>query len=95
MLARGPRGNGYRRYHRHLVWIVLVTRLRSTGMPIREVRGYAELVPPRPATRRSGSAMLGRTGAVAAGSPRRQDHLGAIDRKIRIYDGQARAGVPA
>ncbi|GEK22963.1 MerR family transcriptional regulator [Cellulomonas xylanilytica] len=37
--------SGHRRYSQDDVgWIRMVTRLRSTGMPIREVRQYAELV---------------------------------------------------
>ena len=36
---------GHRRYtDRDLSWIELVTRLRATGMPIRDVRRYADLV---------------------------------------------------
>ena len=37
--------SGHRRYSdQDLGWIRMVTRLRSTGMPIREVRQYADLV---------------------------------------------------
>ena len=37
--------SGHRRYSREdLGWIQMVTRLRATGMPIREVRQYADLV---------------------------------------------------
>ena len=37
--------SGHRRYSEDdLGWIRMVTRLRSTGMPIREVRQYADLV---------------------------------------------------
>ena len=37
--------SGHRRYSEDdLGWIRMVTRLRSTGMPIREVRLYADLV---------------------------------------------------
>ncbi|GGY86592.1 hypothetical protein GCM10010300_33590 [Streptomyces olivaceoviridis] len=36
---------GRRRYHqRDLTWITLCTKLRATGMPIRTIRRYAELV---------------------------------------------------
>lgn len=38
-------GSGHRRFtKRDLEWIVVCTRLRATGMPIRNVRAYAELV---------------------------------------------------
>jgi DNA-binding transcriptional MerR regulator len=45
MLGVGRAGSGHRRYsQRDLGWIELITKLRATGMPIREVRRYAELV---------------------------------------------------
>jgi len=38
-------GSGHRRFSSEDVdWIVLCTRLRSTGMPIRRIHEYAELV---------------------------------------------------
>jgi DNA-binding transcriptional MerR regulator len=38
-------GSGHRRFTTHDVeWIVVCTRLRATGMPIRRIRAYAELV---------------------------------------------------
>jgi DNA-binding transcriptional MerR regulator len=37
--------SGHRRYtERDLGWIDLITKLRATGMPVRDVRRYAELV---------------------------------------------------
>lgn len=45
MLGVDRGGSGHRRYSEHdLGWIELITKLRATGMPIREVRRYAELV---------------------------------------------------
>ena len=46
MLRPVPRGtSGHRRYEdADLSWIRLITKLRSTGMPIRDVRRYADLV---------------------------------------------------
>ena len=45
MLGVGRNTAGHRAYTEDdLGWITLITRLRSTGMPIREVRRYAELV---------------------------------------------------
>ena len=45
MLGIDRAGSGHRRYSEHdLGWIELITKLRATGMPIREVRRYAELV---------------------------------------------------
>jgi DNA-binding transcriptional MerR regulator len=41
----GRNGSGHRRYSAQDVeWVVMVTRLRATGMPIRMIRRYAELV---------------------------------------------------
>jgi DNA-binding transcriptional MerR regulator len=38
-------GSGHRRFNeRDLEWLVVCTKLRATGMPIRRVREYAELV---------------------------------------------------
>jgi DNA-binding transcriptional MerR regulator len=40
----GRASSGHRRYtSTDLSWITMITRLRSTGMPIREVRAYAAL----------------------------------------------------
>ena len=45
MLGVDRAGSGHRRYsERDLGWIELISKLRATGMPIREVRRYAELV---------------------------------------------------
>jgi len=41
----GRNDSGHRRYTAADVeWVVLVTRLRATGMPIRKIRRYGELV---------------------------------------------------
>jgi DNA-binding transcriptional MerR regulator len=38
-------GSGHRRFTPEEVeWVVMITRLRATGMPIRRIREYAELV---------------------------------------------------
>jgi DNA-binding transcriptional MerR regulator len=45
MLGVGRADSGHRRYSESdLGWIELITKLRATGMPVREVRRYAELV---------------------------------------------------
>ncbi len=46
LLRAVPRGtSGHRRYEPDdLRWIELITRLRATGMPIREIRRYAAFV---------------------------------------------------
>jgi DNA-binding transcriptional MerR regulator len=38
-------GSGHRRFTPgDIEWVVMITRLRATGMPIRRIREYAELV---------------------------------------------------
>ncbi|MDV2476279.1 MerR family transcriptional regulator [Rhodococcus zopfii] len=88
LLRPVPRsGSGHRRYQDHdLSWIELVTRLRATGMPIRDVRRYADLV-------RAGDG--NETERVALLQAHRLEvlrqlaevtaHLGAIDHKLAIY----------
>jgi DNA-binding transcriptional MerR regulator len=46
LLERIPRGSdGRRRFgERDLSWLTLITRLRATGMPVAQMREYAELV---------------------------------------------------
>lgn len=79
---------GHRRYNeRDLGWIVMLTRLRATGMPIREVKAYAALC------RAGDGSELDRLDILRAHRQRVlaqlaevQDHLGAIDNKIGIYE---------
>ncbi|KQY55764.1 MerR family transcriptional regulator [Aeromicrobium sp. Root495] len=70
-----------------LTWIELVTKLRSTGMPIRDVRRYAELVRAGEHTQGERLALLRSHRAhVMEQLAEITDHLGAIDRKIGIYE---------
>jgi DNA-binding transcriptional MerR regulator len=90
MLADVDRSaSGHRRYtDRDLAWIELITRLRATGMPIREVRKYAALV-------RSGDGSVAERLALLVAHRARVEaqlaevtaHLRAIDHKIGIYEG--------
>lgn len=82
--------SGHRRYtDRDLTWIELITRLRATGMPIREVRRYADLV-------RSGAGNEAERLALLLAHRQRVEtqlaevtaHLRAIDHKIGIYEGK-------
>jgi DNA-binding transcriptional MerR regulator len=84
-IGRSP--TGHRRYTaRDLHWIDLISRLRATGMPIRDVRRYAALVREGDGTEPERLAMLrGHRQQVLAQLAEVQDHLGAIDRKIGIY----------
>ena len=78
---------GHRRYdNADLTWIELLTCLRGTGMPIRDVRRYAELVRAGEGTEQDRLELLRTHRAhVLAQLAEVQEHLGAIDRKIGIY----------
>jgi DNA-binding transcriptional MerR regulator len=89
LLRPVPRDNsGHRRYDEpDLRWIELVTRLRSTGMPIRDVRRYADLVRAGDGNEEERLALL----QAHRDEVRRQlaevtAHLGAIDVKIALYE---------
>ncbi|WP_214415744.1 MerR family transcriptional regulator [Sphaerisporangium fuscum] len=88
LLSPPPRGsNGHRLYtKRDLDWVVMLTRLRSTGMPIAEMRRYAELAA-------GGSVsvaerlelLLAHRAQVAARIEHLRKDLAVIDHKIDIY----------
>ena len=79
--------SGHRQYSDgDLTWINLLTCLRGTGMPIRDVRRYAELVRAGEGTEQERLDLLrAHRAAVLAQLAEVQEHLGAIDRKIGIY----------
>jgi DNA-binding transcriptional MerR regulator len=78
---------GRRRYTRQdLDWLLLLTRLRRTGMPVRDMRRYAELA-------RQGDATLGarrrlfeqHRDRVLARMAQLQEDLKVLDYKIELY----------
>jgi DNA-binding transcriptional MerR regulator len=80
--------SGHRRYSEDdLGWIRMITRLRSTGMPIREVRQYADLV-------RAGDGneaerlqlLVAHRDRVRLQLAEVATHLEAIDYKIALYE---------
>lgn len=77
----------HRRYSpRDLQWISLLTKLRATGMPIRDMRRYAELVRAGEGNEAERLALLSEhRQAVLAQLAEVKDNLAAIDRKIVIY----------
>jgi DNA-binding transcriptional MerR regulator len=85
-VSRGS--SGHRRYSEgDLSWIVLVTRLRSTGMPIRDVRRYADLVREGAGTEQARLDLLrAHRETVLARLAEVQDHLAAVDYKIGVYE---------
>ena len=78
---------GHRRYtDSDLRWIDLLNCLRGTGMPIRDVRRYAELVRQGGGNEQARLDLLrAHRQHVLAQLAEVQEHLGAIDRKIGIY----------
>jgi DNA-binding transcriptional MerR regulator len=94
MLRAVPRATSGQRLYAEddIGWIRLITKLRSTGMPIRDVRRYTDLV-------RAGSGneqerldlLRAHRQAVLARLAEVQDHLGAIDYKIGLYEARVNA----
>ncbi|WP_432485024.1 MerR family transcriptional regulator [Kineococcus esterisolvens] len=86
---------GRRRYgEEDLRWIVMVQRLRSTGMPVREIRQYADLVRAGRGTEPRRLALLeAHRRRVLAQLDEVNGHLGAISAKIDLYRQQV--GAPA
>ena len=87
-----PRSStGQRRYDdEDVTWIVLITRLRATGMSIAEVRHYAELVRQGEGTQQERlDALRAHRERVLAQLEEVYGHLRAIDDKIALYVGRA------
>lgn len=88
MLTDVGRGaSGHRRYvEQDLAWIQMLTRLRATGMPIREVRAYALLCREGQGNESSRLAILqAHRLRVLDQLAEVTEHLGAIDVKIGMY----------
>jgi DNA-binding transcriptional MerR regulator len=83
----GRNRGGHRRYREaDLERITFLTRLRATGMPIREVRRYAELMRLGEATNAARLALLERhRDAVLAGLETTAKNLELIEWKIGFY----------
>jgi len=98
MLRPVPRAtSGHRQYtERDLDWIRLITKLRSTGMPIRDVRRYADLVRAGEGNEQERLELLrAHRQVVLARLAEVQDHLGAIDYKIGLYEDRLSGAEPA
>jgi DNA-binding transcriptional MerR regulator len=96
MLGVDRAGSGHRRYSEHdLGWIELITKLRATGMPIREVRRYAELVRAGDGNEDERLALLrAHRVRVRAQLDTMAAYLDAIDMKISLYAGAVGACEP-
>lgn len=86
--AVGRSPAGHRRYDEaDLSWISMITRLRATGMPIRDVRRYAALVRDGAGNEQARLDLLrAHRQVVLAELAEVQGHLGAIEAKIGIYE---------
>jgi DNA-binding transcriptional MerR regulator len=87
MLGVDRAGSGHRSYsERDLGWIELITKLRATGMPIREVRRDAELVRAGEGNEGERLTLLGaHRERVRAQLDTMTAYLDAIDMKIGYY----------
>jgi DNA-binding transcriptional MerR regulator len=85
---------GRRRYQREdLKWIMICSKLRATGMPIRTIRAYAELVAAGPGNEAERLALLeAHRAEVLARLAEIREHLKLIDHKIDVYQGRLAAG---
>ena len=85
---------GRRRYRKlDLDWITVCTRMRATGMPIKTIRRYAELVSAGPGNEQERLALLEEHRAcVTTRLAELQENLKLIDHKIDVYRGRLAAG---
>jgi len=85
---------GRRRYHQlDLDWIKVCTKLRATGMPIRTIRRYAELVSAGHGNEKERLALLeAHRDEVIAKLTELEENLKLIDHKIDVYRGRIAAG---
>jgi len=94
MLRSVPRAtSGHRQYAEDDIdWIRLITKLRSTGMPIRDVRRYTDLVRAGEGNEQERLDLLrAHRQVVLARLAEVQEHLGAIDFKIDLYQARLNA----
>ncbi|WP_086840547.1 MerR family transcriptional regulator [Amycolatopsis kentuckyensis] len=95
VVTRVDRTSGGRRRYRQLDldWIKICTKLRATGMPIKTIRRYADLVAAGRGNERERLALLEEHRAdVLARLAELQENLKLIDRKIGVYRGRLEAG---
>jgi DNA-binding transcriptional MerR regulator len=85
---------GRRRYRaQDLKWIKICTKLRATGMPIKDIRRYAELVAAGPGNEQDRLELMeAHRAVVLARLAEVQENLKVIDHKIDVYRGRLEAG---
>ena len=89
-------GSGWRRYRQEdLNWISVCTKLRATGMPIKTIRRYAQLVAAGHGNEQERLALMEAHRAdVHARLAELRDNLELIDHKIDVYRARLDAGDP-
>ncbi|MEQ0558848.1 MerR family transcriptional regulator [Amycolatopsis sp. NEAU-NG30] len=95
VVTQVDRTSGGRRRYRQLDldWIRICTKLRATGMPIKTIRRYADLVSAGRGNEQERLALLEEHRAeVLAKLAELQENLALIDRKIGVYRGRLEAG---
>jgi DNA-binding transcriptional MerR regulator len=92
--AVGRTRTGRRRYRQiDLDWIKVCSKLRATGMPLKTIRRYAELVADGHGNEHERLALMEAHRAdVTAKLAEVQEHLKLIDHKIDVYRGRLAAG---
>ncbi|MFI6323460.1 MerR family transcriptional regulator [Nonomuraea sp. NPDC050556] len=87
----GRNGSGHRDYDEHdLTWVVFLTKLRTTGMPIADMCRYVELARMGDHTRKERKKMLEEhRDRVRARITELTQDLAALDYKINSYREQA------
>ena len=85
---------GRRRYCQlDIDWITICTKLRATGMPIKTIRRYAQLVSAGPGNEQERLALMeAHRAVVTAQLAELQQSLALVDHKIDVYRGRLAAG---
>ena len=91
-IERGP--DGRRRFgEKDLDWILLLTRLRATGMPVKDMQRYAELVRAGAGEQERLELLSEHRSRVRAALVAQEECLQMLDTKIRIYRRALRSAV--
>ena len=80
--------SGHRAYDEaDLAWVTLISKLRATGMPIRDVKRYADLVRAGAGNEDERLELLrAHRERVLRQLDEVRDHLSAIDHKVELYE---------
>lgn len=97
LLERVERGSDLRRRFTQgdLNWLVLISRLRATGMPVREMLRYAELARQDGTERERLEIFEAHRRRITAALAVQQECLTVLDHKIDIYRRALPAELPA